>query len=246
MARASRLRRRRIGRSTSPPNCAKVLAKLEETRKGTNVSLADLIVLAGNVGVEQAAKAGGFDVKVPFTPGRTDATQEQTDVDSFKWLEPKADGFRNWYPADAGTPPDEMLIDRAQLLSLTIPEMTVLIGGLRAIGANFSGSKHGVFTNRPGALSNDVFVNLLDMGVTWRRGRGEGNLRSARPQDRRGQVDGDPRRSPVRLQLAVARDGRGLCGDDAKPDFVNAFVAAWTKVMELDRFDVSWKGAVLR
>ena len=118
-----------------------MLAKLEEIRKGAKISLADLIVLAGNVGVETAAKAAGFDVKVPFTPGRTDASQEQTDADSFKWLKPKADAFRNWYPADAGTPPDELMIDRAQLLTLTIPEMTVLVGGLRAIGANYGSTQ---------------------------------------------------------------------------------------------------------
>ena len=150
-----------------PAELGKVLAKLEEIGKGAKISFADLIVLAGNVGVEMAAKAGGFDVKVPFTPGRGDATQEQTDVDSFKWLKPKADGFRNWYPADTGTPPDELLIDRSQLLTLTIPEMTVLWAGMRALGANYGNSKHGVLTDKPGALTNDVIVNLLDMGVVW-------------------------------------------------------------------------------
>ena len=222
-----------------PAELAGVLAKLEEARKGTGVSLADTIVLAGNVGVEQAAKAGGFDVKVPFTPGRGDATQDQTDVDSFKWLEPKADGFRNWYPADAGTPPDELLIDRAQLLTLTIPEMTALIGGLRAIGANVGGAKHGVLTTRPGALTNDVFVNLLDMGVTWAPSGTEKGVYVARDR-----VTGEAKWTATRVDLVFGSNSQlrataeAFSEDDAKGDFVNAFVAAWAKVMDLDRYDV--------
>ena len=222
-----------------PAELACVLAKLEEARKGTGVSLADTIVLAGNVGVEQAAKAGGFDVKVPFTPGRGDATQDQTDVDSFKWLEPKADGFRNWYPADAGTPPDELLIDRAQLLTLTIPEMTALIGGLRAIGANVGGAKHGVLTTRPGALTNDVFVNLLDMGVTWAPSGTEKGVYVARDR-----VTGEAKWTATRVDLVFGSNSQlrataeAFSEDDAKGDFVNAFVAAWAKVMDLDRYDV--------
>jgi catalase-peroxidase len=222
-----------------PAELAKVLGKLEEIRKGSPVSLADLIVLAGNFGVETAAKAGGFDVKVPFTPGRTDATEEQTDADSFKWLKPKADGFRNWYPENAGTPPDESLIDRAQLLTLTIPEMTVLFGGLRALGANYKNSKHGVFTAKPGALTNDVFVNLLDMGVTWAPSGKEKGVYEAR--DRK---TGEVKWTATRVDLVFGSNSQlratveAYATDDAKGDFVNAFVAAWTKVMNLDRFDV--------
>ncbi len=227
-----------------PAELAKVLGKLEAIQKdfgasGKKVSLADLIVLAGNVGVELAAKAGGFDVKVPFTPGRTDATQEQTDADSFKWLEPKADGFRNWYPENAGTPPDESLVDRAQLLTLTIPEMTVLHGGLRAIGANFKGAKHGVFTDKPGALTNDVFVNLLDMGVTWAPSGAQKGVYEARDR-KTGQV----KWTATRVDLVFGSNSQlrataeAYATDDAKAAFIDAFVAAWTKVMNLDRFDV--------
>jgi catalase-peroxidase len=227
-----------------PAELAKVLAKLEEIQKdfhasGKKVSLADLIVLAGNVGVETAAKAGGVEVKVPFTPGRTDASQEQTEVSSFKWLEPKADGFRNYYPEKAGTPPDELLVDRAQLLTLTVPEMAVLVGGLRAIGANYRNTKHGVFTQRPGALTNDVFVNLLDMGVTWApSGKAQGVYEA---RDRK---TGEVKWTATRVDLVFGSNSqlRALAEvyacDDAKETFVNAFVAAWTKVMNLDRFDV--------
>ena len=227
-----------------PAELAKVLAKLEEIQQdfnasGKKISLADLIVLAGGVGVEMAAKAGGLDVKVPFTPGRTDATQEQTEVDSFKWLEPKADGFRNWYPESAGTPPDESLIDRAQLLTLTIPELTVLHGGLRAIGANFGGAKDGVFTDRPGALTNEVFVNLLDMGVTWAPSGKEKGVYEARDRE-----TGKVKWTATRVDLVFGSNSQlrgtveAFATDDAREMFVNAFVAAWTKVMNLDRFDV--------
>jgi catalase-peroxidase len=222
-----------------PAELAHVLAKLEEIQKGATISLADLIVLAGNVGVEMAAKAGGHDVKVPFTPGRGDATEAQTDVDSFKWLEPKADGFRNWYPQDAGTPPDELLIDRAQLLTLTIPEMAVLVGGLRAIGANFGNTKHGVLTAKPGALTNDVFVNLLDMGVTWAPTGTTKGVYEAR--DRK---TGEVKWTATRVDLLFGSNSqlRALAEvyacEDEKQGFVEAFVAAWAKVMNLDRFDV--------
>ncbi len=222
-----------------PAELAKVLAKLEEIRRGSKISLADLIVLAGNVGVETAAKAGGADVKIPFTPGRTDATEEQTDADSFKWLKPKADGFRNWYPESAGTPPDESLIDRAQLLTLTIPETTVLFGGLRAMGANSKNSKHGVFTAKPGALTNDVFVNLLDMGVTWAPSGKEKGVYEARER-----TTGKVKWTATRVDLVFGSNSQlratveAYATEDAKGDFVNAFVAAWTKVMNLDRFDV--------
>ena len=224
-----------------PAELAKVLGKLEQIQKASakKVSLADLIVLAGGVGVELAAKAGGHDVKVAFTPGRTDATQEHTDVDSFKWLEPKADGFRNWYPEKAGTPSDESLIDRAQLLTLTIPEMTVLFGGLRAIGANYKNTKHGVLTAKPGALTNDVFVNLMDMGVTWAPSGKEQGVYEAR--DRK---TGEVKWTATRVDLIFGSNSQlraqaeFYASDDAKKSFVDAFVAAWTKVMNLDRFDV--------
>ncbi len=158
-----------------PAELAKVLQKLEAIQKefnssqsgGKKVSLADLIVLGGCAAVEEAAKKAGHDVKVPFSPGRTDASQEQTDVHSFAVMEPKADGFRNYVGKQNGTSPEEMLVDRAQLLKLTAPEMTVLIGGMRALNANFGSRKHGVFTNRPETLTNDFFVNLLDMNTEW-------------------------------------------------------------------------------
>jgi catalase-peroxidase len=222
-----------------PAELAKVLGKLEEIQKSAKISLADLIVLAGNVGVEMAAKAGGFDVKVPFTPGRTDASEAQTDADSFKWLKPKADGFRNWYPQDAGTPPDELLIDRAQLLTLNIPEMTVLVGGLRAIGANTGNTKHGVLTAKPGALTNDVFVNLLDMGVTWAPSGKEKGVYEARDR-KTGQVKWTATRVDLLFgsNSQLRAQAEAFSTDDAKRAFVDAFVAAWVKVMNLDRFDV--------
>ncbi|MEO0764267.1 MAG: peroxidase family protein, partial [Pseudomonadota bacterium] len=155
-----------------PARLARVLGVLEGIKADFDgdkkISLADLIVLAGAAGVEKAAKAAGHDVTVPFTPGRTDATQEQTDADSFSVLEPEADGFRNYQPKAYSVAAEEMLVDRAQLLTLTAPEMTVLVGGLRVLGANYEGSAHGVFTDRPGALTNDFFVNLLDMGCEWK------------------------------------------------------------------------------
>jgi catalase-peroxidase len=224
-----------------PAELAKVLGKLGEIQKASakKISLADLIVLAGGVGVELAAKAGGHDVKVAFTPGRTDATQEQTDADSFKWLQPKADGFRNWYPENAGTPPDESLIDRAQLLTLTIPETTALIGGLRAIGANYKNTKHGVLTSKPGALTNEVFINLLDMGVTWAPTGKEKGVYEAR--DRK---TGEVKWTATRVDLVFGSNSQlrataeVYAADDGGKTFVDSFVAAWTKVMNLDRFDV--------
>ena len=227
-----------------PAELSGVLAKLESVKadfesSGKKVSLADLIVLAGGVGVETAAKAGGQDVKVPFTPGRTDATQEETDPDSFKWLKPKADAFRNWYPEKTGTPPDESMIDRAQLLTLTIPEVIVLFGGLRAININVGGAKHGVLTKTPGALTNDVFVNLFDMGVTWAPSGAEKGVYEARDRE-----TGQVKWTATRVDLVFGSNSqlRGTAevyaGDDAKALFVEQFVAAWVKVMELDRYDV--------
>ena len=190
-----------------------MLAKLEAIQKefGKKVSLADLIVLGGCAAVEKAAKDAGVDVKVPFTPGRMDASQEQTDVESFAPLEPRADGFRNYISGKRQfMQPEEALVDRAQLLRLTAPEMTVLVGGLRVLGANAGGSKHGVFTKKPGTLTNDFFVNLLDMSTQWHAGRRR-RVRGPRPQDQRGQVDRHARRPDLRLALAAARLRGSLC-----------------------------------
>ena len=191
-----------------------MLGKLEAIQKdfnaagGKKVSLADLIVLGGSAAVEAAAKKAGHDVKVPFTAGRTDATQAQTDADSFAPLEPAADGFRNFVKPGQPRSAEEMLLDRAQLLTLTAPEMTALVGGLRALGANAGGSKHGVFTKQPETLTNDFFVNLLDMSTEWKPAGDafEGRDRKSGA----GQVDRHPRRSGVRLELAAARAGGGL------------------------------------
>ena len=203
-----------------PAQLAKVLKALEGIQRefngaqsgGKKISLADLIVLAGSAGVEQAAKDAGHDVTVPFTPGRTDASQEQTDVESFASLEPVADGFRNYLKGSYSVPAEALLIDKAQLLTLTAPEMTVLVGGLRVLDANAGGRKHGVFTERPGTLTNDFFVNLLDMGT-----RVEADVADARTlfegRDRKtgaAEVDRHARRPGVRLELAAARAGRGL------------------------------------
>ncbi|SFR97451.1 catalase-peroxidase [Stenotrophomonas maltophilia] len=226
-----------------PTRLAKVLAALEKVQGGFNasserqVSLADLIVLAGGVGIEQAAKAGGYDISVPFTPGRTDASQEQTDVESFAVLEPVADGFRNYLKGAYSVPGEALLIDRAQLLTLTAPELTVLIGGLRVLGANADGSAHGVFTDRPGTLSNDFFVNLLDMGTQWKATGRE-------TYEGRGRNDGAARWTATRADLvfgsnAVLRALAEVYGSaDGEKKFVQDFVAAWTRVMELDRYDL--------
>ncbi|MCZ2498750.1 catalase/peroxidase HPI [Xylophilus sp. Kf1] len=226
-----------------PEQLATVLAALEAIRGefaagGKNVSLADLIVLAGGVGIEQAARAAGQTVEVPFAPGRTDASQEQTDVVSFAPLEPAADGFRNFTRARFSVPAEALLIDRAQLLTLTAPEMTVLVGGLRVLGANAGGSKDGVFTDRPGALTNDFFIHLLDMGTEWKpvsRDRYEGRDRQS----------GAARWTATRADLvfgsnAVLRAVAEVYGSaDGQARFIADFVAAWTKVMNLDRFDLA-------
>lgn len=231
-----------------PEQLEKVLRALEGIQESFNkaqsgnkkVSLADLIVLGGCAGVEKAAKDGGHDVTVPFSPGRTDATQEQTDVDSFKPLEPKADGFRNYQKAKYAVTAEEMLVDRAQLLGLTAPEMTVLIGGLRALGANAGGSKHGVFTDRPGVLSNDFFVNLLDMGTVWKPTSEDEDVFEG--SDRK---TGETKWSGTRVDLIFGSNSelRALAevygGADAQEKFVGDFIAAWHKVMNLDRFDLA-------
>jgi catalase-peroxidase len=207
---------------------------------GKKVSLADLIVLGGCAGVEQAAKKAGFAVTVPFTPGRTDATQEQTDVQSFAVLEPVADGFRNYLKTRYTVSAEELLIDRAQLLTLTAPEMTVLVGGLRVLNANVGSSRHGVFTRRPEALTNDFFVNLLDMGTTWKAASAEGDLFEGR--DRK---SGELKWTGTRVDLIFGSNSqlRALaevygCGD-SQEKFLHDFVAAWNKVMNLDRFDLA-------
>jgi len=196
-------------------------------------------VLAGNTAVEQAAKAGGHDVTVPFTPGRMDASQAQTDVESFKVLEPVADGFRNYQKARYAVPGETLLIDRAQLLTLTVPETTVLVGGLRVLGANYRQVKHGVFTQRPGALTNDFFVNLLVMRTEWKAKSDAKDLYEGRDR-KTGAVKWSATRADLvfgsNAQLRAVAEVYG--SSDAHEKFVADFVAAWTKVMNLDRYDV--------
>ncbi|MEO1016039.1 MAG: catalase/peroxidase HPI [Pseudomonadota bacterium] len=231
-----------------PAELSKVLAGLEKIQAdfnanaggGKKVSLADLIVLAGCAGVEQAAKNAGHDVTVPFTPGRTDASEAQTDEQSFAALEPVADGFRNYVKEGVDVPAEKLLVDRAQLLSLTSPEMTALVGGLRVLGANFGGAKHGVFTGRLEALTNDFFVNLLDLGVKWAAVSDAEDVFEGRDR-----ASGDVRWTGTRADLIFGSNSElraisevyGSSGGEAR--FVRDFVAAWAKVMDLDRFDVS-------
>ncbi len=221
-----------------PQRLAKVLAALGPIAHAAGASLADVIVLAGNVGIEKAAKASGFDVSVPFAPGRGDATDEMTDADSFDVLEPVHDGYRNWLKKDYAVRPEELMLDRTQLMGLTACEMTVLVGGLRVLGANHGGSKHGVFTDRPGALTTDFFVNLTDMAYTWKPAGN--NLYEIR--DRKSDA---VKWTATRVDLvfgsnAILRAYAELYAqDDAKAKFVHDFVAAWTKVMNADRFDLS-------
>jgi catalase-peroxidase len=233
-----------------PAELAKVLQKLEAIQKdfngaqsngkGKKVSLADLIVLGGDVAIEEAAKKAGHDVKIPFSPGRTDATQEQTDVHSFAVLEPTSDGFRNYFRKGHAGSAAELLVDRANLLTLTAPEMTVLVGGMRALGANFGQSKHGVFTKRPGTLTNDFFVNLLDMNTKWQKsGTSEGVLEG------RDRATGEPKWTGTVVDLVFGSNSqlRALAEvyacSDSEQAFVKDFVAAWSKVMNLDRFDLA-------
>ncbi len=220
-----------------PARLAHVLSVLEPIARETGASIADVIVLAGNYGVEQAAKSAGFDVAVPFAPGRGDASAEQTDADSFAPLEPLADGFRNWVKKDYVVSPEELLLDRAQLLGLTAPELTVLIGGLRVIGANYGGAAHGVFTQTPGALTTDFFATLTDMAYSWVPTGG--NLYEIR--DRK---SGATRYTATRVDLVIGSNSilrayaEVYAQDDNKEKFVRDFVAAWTKVMNADRFDL--------
>jgi catalase-peroxidase len=230
-----------------PTQLAKVLETLEGIQKafnaaqsgGKRVSLADLIVLGGCAAVEKAAKNAGHKVKVPFTPGRTDASQEQTDVDSFAVLEPVADGFRNYLKSEFSVPAEELLVDKAQLLTLTAPEMTLLLGGMRVLGANHGGSPHGVFTKRPETLTNDFFTNLLDMGTEWKPKSEAGDVFEGRDR-----ATGELKWTGTRVDLVFGSNSqlRAVAevygSDDAEPKFVNDFVAAWSKVMNLDRFNL--------
>lgn len=221
-----------------PERLANVLNVLETIAEESGVSVADVIVLAGNLGVEQAAKAAGVEITVPFAPGRGDASQEQTDAESFAVLEPVADGFRNWQKKHYAVAPEEMLLDRAQLLGLTAPEMTVLIGGLRVLGTNYGGSKHGVFTDRVGTLSNDFFVGLTDMNYSWKpTGRNSYDIVSRN--------SGEVKWTATRVDLVFGSNSilrayaEVYAQDDNKEKFVKDFVAAWTKVMNADRFDIA-------
>ena len=240
-----------------PAELAKVLSKLESIQKefnasqsngngksgGKKISLADLIVLGGNAAVEAAAKKAGQEVKVPFSPGRTDASQEQTDVESFAVLEPKADGFRNFVGKGLEKYAPNMFLDKAQLLTLTAPQMTVLIGGLRVLGANFGGSRNGVFTKRPETLTNDFFVNLLDMGTKWQRSAGSEHVLEG--HDRK---TGELKWTGTVVDLIFGSNAQlraiseVYASGDAQADFVKDFVKSWTKVMNLDRYDLIQEG----
>ncbi|MGB7866326.1 MAG: peroxidase family protein, partial [Candidatus Sulfotelmatobacter sp.] len=238
-----------------PAALAKVLKKLEAIQKefngsqsngnkggnkGKKVSLSDLIVLGGCAAVKEAAKKAGYDVKIPFTPGRTDASPEQTDVHSFAVMEPVADGFRNYLRSGQVLSAEEFLLDRAQLLTLTAPEMTVLIGGMRALNANFGHTKHGVFTNRPETLTNDFFVNLLDMHTKW-----EPSATSEGVYEGRDRATGKIKWTATRVDLVFGSNSqlRALAEvyacNDSKEAFVKDFAAAWNKVMNLDRYDLA-------
>jgi len=220
-----------------PARLARVLSVLEPIAKASGTSLADVIVLAGNVGVEQAAKAAGVAITVPFAPGRGDATDEQTDAASFSVLEPIHDGYRNWLKKDYAVQPEELMLDRTQLMGLTAPEMTVLVGGLRVIGTNHAGTKHGVFTDRVGALTTDFFVNLTDMANSW-------HPVSKHLYEIRDRKTGQTKWTATRVDLVFGSNSilrayaEVYAQDDAKEKFVKDFVAAWTKVMNADRFDL--------
>jgi catalase-peroxidase len=231
-----------------PEQLAKVLKTLEGIQSefngkqsgGKKVSLADLIVLAGCAGVEKAAKSAGHSVTVPFTPGRMDASQEQTDVDSFAVLEPIADGFRNYLKDKCSVPSETLLIDKAQLLTLTAPELTVLVGGMRVLNANVGQAKHGVFTKRPEVLTNDFFLNLLDMGTEWKATSDAQDVFEG--HDRK---TGELKWTGTRIDLIFGSNSqlRALAevygSSDAQEKFIHDFVAAWNKVMNLDRFDLA-------
>jgi catalase-peroxidase len=231
-----------------PAQLETVLQTLEGIQKefnsaqsgGKRISLADLIVLGGCAGIEQAAKNAGHDVTVPFTPGRTDASQEQTDVESFAVLEPAADGFRNYVKTKYSVSAEELLVDRAQLLTLTAPEMTVLVGGMRVLNANFGESQHGVFTKRPETLTNDFFRNLLDMSTEWKASSEDEDVFEGRDR-----ATGELKWTGTRIDLIFGSNSqlRALSEvygcEDSQEKFVHDFVAAWNKVMDLDRFDLA-------
>jgi catalase-peroxidase len=225
-------------KGNEPGRLAKVLAVLEPIAAETGASVADVIVLAGNVGVEQAAKAAGFDITVPFAPGRGDATDEMTDAESFEPLEPLADGYRNWLKQDYAVSAEELMLDRTQLMGLTAPEMTVLVGGMRVLGTNHGGTKHGVFTDREAALTNDFFVNLTDMKYAWKP-TGD-NLYEIRDRE-----TDDVKWTATRMDLVFGSNSilrayaEVYAQDDSKEQFVHDFVAAWTKIMNADRFDLA-------
>jgi catalase-peroxidase len=221
-----------------PARLARVLAVLQPLAAAAGASVADTIVLAGNVGVERAAQAAGFDITVPFSPGRGDALPEQTDAESFAVLEPVADGFRNWQKQAYAVQPEEMLLDRAQLMGLTAPQMTVLVGGLRVLGANHGGSGHGQFTDRVGVLSNDFFVHLTDMANTWvPTGRNSYDIRCRQ--------SGQVKFTASRVDLVFGSNSvlrayaEVYAQDDSREKFVRDFVAAWAQVMNADRYDLA-------
>jgi catalase-peroxidase len=234
--------------ANNPEELSKVLDRLERIQRSfnrakpgdTRVSMADLIVLGGAAAIEAAAKQAGYDLQVPFTPGRADATQEQTDVESFAVLEPRADGFRNYYGEGNYLSPAEMLVDKANSLNLTVPEMTVLVGGLRALDANTGKAKHGVFTERPGTLSNDFFVNLLSMATQWTKSSDDEGVYEGRDRST-GELKWTA--TPVDLVFGSHSELRAVAevygANDGRQQFMADFVAAWTKVMTLDRFDVA-------
>jgi catalase-peroxidase len=230
-----RLEPQRSWIGNEPKRLEKVLAVLEPIAKESGASIADAIVLAGNIGVERAAKAAGVSVNVPFTPGRGDASPEQTDGASFAPLEPIHDGFRNWQKDEYVVSPEELLLDRAQLMALTAPEMTVLLGGMRVIGTNYGDTKHGVFTEKVGALSNDFFVNLTDMNYVWEpSGLNSYNIRN--------RTTGEVKFTATRADLVFGSNSilrayaELYAQDDNKSKFVHDFVAAWSKVMEADLY----------
>lgn len=242
-----RLEPQRGWEANDPDRLATVLGTLEGIQEsfnsaqggGKRISLADLIVLAGAAAVEKAARTAGFDVEVPFTPGRADASQEQTDVESFAALEPAADGFRNYLGKGQRLPAEYLLLDRANLLTLSAPELTVLVGGLRVLGATYQESSLGVLTDTPGSLTNDFFVNLLDLGTTWTATSEDANTFEARDT-----ATGEVKWTGSRADLVFGSNSElravaeVYASDDAKEKFVNDFVAAWNKVSNLDRFDL--------
>jgi catalase-peroxidase len=235
----------------NPAELANVLQTLEGIQRefnesdGNKVSLADLIVLGGCAAVEQAARNAGYDITVPFAPGRTDASQEQTDAESFAVLEPTADGFRNYVGAGQALAPETLLLERANLLTLTAPEMTVLIGGMRVLNVNYKQSRHGVFTDRPETLTTDFFVNLLDMNTEWQASGSSGNGSSVDVYEGRDRATGELKWTGTAVDLVFGSNSqlRAISEfygcDDAQEKFVHDFVAAWGKVMNLDRFDLA-------